>query len=50
LLSLKAALAPAQTDYLFFVAKADGSGGHHFSSTMAEHGKAVQEYRRAQAK
>jgi UPF0755 protein len=50
LLSLKAALSPAKTDYLFFVAKADGSGGHHFSSTMAEHGKAVQEYRRAQAK
>jgi UPF0755 protein len=50
LLSLKAALAPAQTDYLFFVAKADGSGGHHFSSTMAEHGRAVQDYRRGQAR
>jgi UPF0755 protein len=49
-LSLKAALAPAQTDYLFFVAKADGSGGHHFSRTMAEHGQAVQEYRHAQNK
>jgi UPF0755 protein len=49
-LSLKAALSPAQTDYIFFVAKADGSGGHHFSRTMAEHGQAVQEYRHAQTK
>ena len=29
--SLKAALAPAETDYLYFVAKPDGSGGHQFS-------------------
>jgi UPF0755 protein len=50
LLSLKAALAPARTDYLFFVAKPDGAGGHQFSRNMAEHGKAVQEYRRAQGK
>jgi UPF0755 protein len=50
LLSLKAALLPARTDYLFFVAKADGSGGHQFSRNIAEHGKAVQEYRRAQSK
>jgi UPF0755 protein len=49
-LSLKAALAPAQTDYLFFVAKPDGSGGHQFSRTMAEHGKAVQQYRNSQTK
>ncbi len=47
LLSLKAALAPAETDYLFFVAKADGSGRHRFSRTLAEHGKAVQEYRQS---
>ncbi len=45
--SLKAALAPAQTDYLYFVAKADGSGGHQFSTTMEEHNVAVQRYRRA---
>ena len=44
--SLKAALAPAQTDYLYFVAKPDGSGGHQFSRTMAEHGKAVLNYRK----
>ena len=45
--SLKAALAPADTRYLYFVAKADGSGGHQFSETMAEHDLAVQKYRRA---
>ena len=47
-LSLKAALEPAPTDYLFFVAKADGSGGHNFSATMAQHEEAVRAYRRAQ--
>ena len=45
--SLKAALAPAETDYLYFVAKPDGSGGHHFSETIAQHNVAVQQYRRA---
>lgn len=48
ILSLKAALEPAPTEYLFFVAKADGSGGHNFSATMAEHEEAVRAYRRAQ--
>jgi peptidoglycan lytic transglycosylase G len=47
LASLKAALAPAETDYLYFVAKADGSGGHQFSETIAQHNVAVQQYRRA---
>lgn len=46
--SLQAALSPAATSYLYFVAKGDGSGGHHFSTTIAEHERAVQEYRRAQ--
>ncbi len=46
--SLEAALAPAGTQYLFFVARGDGSGGHRFSSTIEEHERAVQEYRRAQ--
>jgi len=46
--SLKAALSPASTTYLYFVAKGDGSGGHHFSSTIEEHERAVQDYRRAQ--
>lgn len=45
--SLQAALAPAQTDYLYFVARADGSGGHQFSKTIEEHNVAVQKYRRA---
>lgn len=37
--SLRAALFPAETDYLFFVA--DGSGGHVFSRTYEEHLEAV---------
>jgi UPF0755 protein len=45
--SLKAALAPAETNYLYFVAKPDGSGEHQFSETMAQHDVAVQAYRRA---
>lgn len=45
--SLAAALAPAQTDNLFFVAKPDGSGGHTFSKTLAEHSKAVSVWRRS---
>ncbi len=44
--SLKAALEPAQTGYLYFVAAGDGSGAHHFSSELAEHARAVQQYRR----
>lgn len=47
--SLRAALRPAETDYLFFVALPDGSGRHAFSRTMAEHNRAVMEYRRGQA-
>lgn len=44
--SLKAALAPADTDYLYFVAKPDGSGRHQFSKTIEEHNRAVLQYRR----
>jgi UPF0755 protein len=36
-----------KTDYLFFVAKADMSGFHHFSSTYAEHDKYAKEYQKA---
>jgi UPF0755 protein len=43
--ALAAALHPAETDYLYFVAKAEG-GGHQFSSTLAGHEKATQAYRR----
>jgi peptidoglycan lytic transglycosylase G len=44
--SLAAALRPADVSYLYFVAKPDNSGSHHFSSTLAEHNEAVEQYRR----
>jgi UPF0755 protein len=44
--SLKAALQPAATKYLYFVARPDGSGAHQFSEGLAEHTRAVQQYRR----
>jgi UPF0755 protein len=43
--SLKAALQPAAADYLYFVAKADGSGQHRFSKSIEEHNRAVEQYR-----
>jgi len=46
--SLQAALAPASSSYLYFVARPDGSGGHHFSTSIGEHDRAVAEYRRGQ--
>jgi len=46
--SLKAALQPAQTKALYFVAKGDGSGSHRFSATIAEHEAAVRSYRQSQ--
>lgn len=45
--SIKAALAPDQTPYLYFVAKADGSGGHNFSDSLEKHEVAVAHYKRA---
>ncbi|MCS7025969.1 MAG: endolytic transglycosylase MltG [Bryobacteraceae bacterium] len=48
--SLEAALRPANTNYLYFVATADGSGAHIFSSTIEAHQKAVAQYRRADKK
>jgi UPF0755 protein len=45
LASLEAALQPAQTDFLYFVAKPDASGHQYFSTTLAEHNRHVQEYR-----
>lgn len=41
--SLRAALAPAQTDYMYFVA--NDLGGHFFSRTLAEHNRNVARYR-----
>ncbi|MDE3165833.1 MAG: endolytic transglycosylase MltG [Acidobacteriota bacterium] len=45
--SIHAALHPASSDALYFVARGDGSGGHEFSSTIAAHQSAVLRYRRA---
>jgi UPF0755 protein len=42
--ALAAALHPAITNYLYFVAKPSG-GGHQFSTTLAEHDNAVRAYR-----
>jgi UPF0755 protein len=42
--SLRAALAPAHTDYLYFVANAQG--GHFFSDTLAGQNRNVAMYRR----
>jgi UPF0755 protein len=45
--SIQAALAPADTRFLYFVAKADGSGGHNFSESLMQHEAAVSRYQRA---
>jgi UPF0755 protein len=42
--SLRAALEPAQTDYLYFVANTQG--GHFFAATLVEHNRNVTRYRR----
>ena len=47
LTALQAALQPAQADFLYFVAKPDRSGSHHFSSSLEEHARAVGDYRKA---
>jgi UPF0755 protein len=43
--ALEAAMHPAQTDYLYFVA--DAEGHHRFARTIAEHDKNVAAYRKA---
>jgi uncharacterized YceG family protein len=42
--SLRAALHPAETSFLYFVANTQG--GHFFSSTLADHNRNVLKYRR----
>ncbi len=48
--SLEAALHPAKTKYLYFVARPDGSGRHTFSTTLAAQERAVRVYRRMAAR
>lgn len=44
--SIRAALNPAKTEFLYFVA--DGSGGHAFARTLDEHNRNVRRWRRQQ--
>ena len=41
--AIEAALNPGKADYLYFVARADGT--HAFSRTLEEHNRAVARYR-----
>jgi UPF0755 protein len=43
--SIQAALHPAQTKAIYFVAK--GNGSHQFSSSLTEHNRAVNQYQRS---
>jgi UPF0755 protein len=45
--SIQAALHPLDTDYLYFVARADGSGGHNFADTLAAQSANIVKYRKA---
>lgn len=45
--SIRAALDPDSTDYIFFVA--DGTGGHAFATNLADHNRNVAEWRRIEA-
>lgn len=46
--SIYAALHPANTNYLYYVAT--GNGGHNFSTTLTEHEKQVAAYREVQTR
>ncbi|MDR1667254.1 MAG: endolytic transglycosylase MltG [Bacteroidales bacterium] len=45
--SIDAVLHYTRHDYLYFCAKADFSGKHHFSRTLEQHNRYAQEYQRA---
>ena len=42
--ALEAVMSPAETDFIYFVA--DGSGGHAFAKTLAEHNRNVANWRK----
>ena len=44
--SIRAAVNPLSSDYLYFVSRGDGS--HYFSSTLEEHNAAVNRFQRQQ--
>jgi UPF0755 protein len=44
--SIEAVLNAEKHDYYYFVAKADFSGAHNFSRTLAEHNKYASEYQK----
>ena len=48
--ALQAAIEPAATDYLYFVALPDSSGAHQFSKDLEAHQRAVAKYRRGNHK
>lgn len=44
--AINAVMHPPDGDFLYFVAKGDGSGQSYFSRTLAEHNRAVAKYHR----
>lgn len=46
LTSIRAALQPAETNFLYFVARPNGHGAHQFSATLNDHLKAVEVFRK----